>query len=296
MSVNIPTHYGRQYADTLMLLLQQKGSRLRGCVMEKSDYKGEQASPVDQEGPVEMQSVDSRFEAMGRVDSDSDRRWLFPKSYDLPQMVDHFDELKVLLDPKSQKVQNAVNAAGRQIDRRIIAGMLGTNYTGKNGDTTTTALAGNTIVVDEGSSVDTGLTVAKLIKAKEILMSHNVDTDNDPLYCGITAKQQTSLMREAQVISLDYNEKPVLVEGKVTSFMGFKFVHSELFGETLSSGDEQCLAWAKSGVHLGLWEDVRTDISQRKDLRGLPWQVYLWLTIDACRLEEKKVVNIKCNV
>lgn len=294
MSVNFPIHYARQYADTIMLLLQQRGSRLRPCVTEKADYRGEQAAPVDQIGSVEMQEVTTRFAPMERVDCDFDRRWVFPKSYDLPQLVDHFDLLKSITDPKGMYVQNGLFAAGRRLDRSIISGMLGTNKTGKDGATSTAFLSTNVVTVQEGASVDTGLTVPKLIKARELLMGNNADMDTEQFFIGITAKENSALLRESQVISLDYNEKPVLTLGKVTSFMGFQFVHSELFGEQLSGGYHQCLAWAKSGVHLALWEDVRTDIAQRKDLKGLPWQVYLWLTLDACRLEEKKVVNIKC--
>jgi hypothetical protein len=295
MSVNVPTWYGRQYADNVMLLLQQKGSKLRSTVTEGM-YKGEQASPMEQEGPVEMLLVDTRFEPMPRVDSDADRRWLFPNSYDLPQMVDHFDKLKTLVDPQSKKVENATFAAGRRIDRTIIRGMLGDNRTGKNGDVITPFLSTNVVPVDEGSSgTNTGLTVAKLIKARELLMGHNLDLDTEQLYMGITSKEASSLLRESQVISLDYNERPVLTNGKITQFMGFTFIHSELFGEQLVGGDHVLPAWAKSGVHLGLWEDTRTDISQRKDIRGLPWQVYLWITMDAARTEEKKVVKVVCD-
>ena len=294
MSVNLPNHAVRQYADTIMLLLQQQGSRMRHAVTEGT-YKGEQASPVDQFGLVEMQEVTTRFEEMTRTDADADRRWVFPSSFDLMQLVDHFDLLKNLNDPKGKYVQNALQAAGRRVDRTLITNMLGSNKTGKEGGTTTSFLAGNVIAVDHDSSVNTGMTTAKLIKAKEILLGHNVDVDNDPLFCGITSKENTSLLKEATVISLDYNDRPVLVDGKIRSFMGFNFIHSELFGENLSSGDHQCLAWAKSGVHLALWEDVRTDVSQRKDLKGLPWQVYVWITLGATRLEEKKVVNIKCD-
>lgn len=294
MSVNIPIHYARQYADTIMLLLQQQGSKLRKAVTERADYKGEQASPVDQIGSIEMQEVTTRFEPMGRVDADYDRRWVFPSSYDLPQLVDSFDLLKTIVDPKGKYVQNGLFAAGRRVDRTLINGMLNANKTGKDGATTTTLPAGQIVGVQEGATVDTGLTVAKLIKAKEILLGNNVDVDADQLFCAITAKENSSLLREAQVVSLDYNERPVLVDGKVTSFMGFNFIHTELAGELLSSGYHQIPLWAKSGVHLALWEDVRTDIAQRKDLKGLPWQVYLWITLDACRLEEKKVVVAKC--
>jgi hypothetical protein len=27
-------------------------------------------------------------------------------------------------------------------------------------------------------------------------------------------------------------------------------------------------------MHLGMWQDMQHDVSQRKDLTGLPWQVY----------------------
>ncbi len=246
-------------------------------------------------GPVEMQALDTRFEPMNRVESDKDRRWVFPNAFDLNQLVDTFDELKQFTDPKSTKLKNATMAAGRQIDRTIIARMLGTNYTGKTGATTTAMLAGNLIGVQEGASVNTGMTVAKLIKAQQLMMSYDIDLESEELYCGITSTENASLLREAQVISLDYNERPVLVDGRITKFMGFTFVHSELFGETLSSGDHACPVWAKSGVHLAMWSDIRTKVSERDDLRGIPWQAYIKLMIDACRIEEKKVLSIACD-
>jgi hypothetical protein len=41
-------------------------------------------------------------------------------------------------------------------------------------------------------------------------------------------------------------------------------------------------------MYLGIWNDIRTDVSQRKDKGGLPWQVYVYGTFGATRLEEKK--------
>lgn len=74
-----------------------KDSRLRGLVTE-GQYIGEQASPVDQLDAVEMQSVDGRFQAMPRVDADTTRRWVTPQDFDLPQMIDSFDKLRLLTD------------------------------------------------------------------------------------------------------------------------------------------------------------------------------------------------------
>jgi hypothetical protein len=45
-------------------------------------------------------------------------------------------------------------------------------------------------------------------------------------------------------------------------------------------------------MHFGMWNDVTTDITQRKDLQGLPWQAYVYMTAGATRIEENKVVRI----
>jgi len=108
----------------------------------------------------------------------------------------------------------------------------------------------------------------------------------------ITAQQHDDLLNEAQAISLDYNTRPVLVDGKITAFMGFNFVHCERLPVDGSSY-RRVPAYAKSGVHLGMWNDINTQISMRDD-KGYATQVYVKGTFGATRTEEKKVVEIKC--
>lgn len=292
MSINIPSHYAQQYATNIELLLQQKGSRLRGRVTEGS-YKGEQASPVDQIGAVEMQEVTTRFGEMGRVDAAVDRRWVLPTDYDLPQLIDSFDKLRLLTDPESSYVQNAVFAAGRQFDRLIIDAFFDAANTGKTGTTSTSHGAGQQIDDAFGASGTVGLTVAKLREAKRILMAADVDMEMETLYCAVTAKQHDDLLAEAQVISTDFNDKPVLVEGKIQRFLGIEFIHTELL-ETDASSYRRVPVWAMSGVHLGLWNDITTNVSRRSDLQGEPFQAYVYMTAGATRLEEEKVVEIQC--
>lgn len=292
MSVNIPSIYAQQYATNIQLLLQQKGSKLRGLVTSGS-YIGEQASPVDQVGSVEMQEVVGRFEAMGRVDAAVDRRWIQPLDFDLPQLIDSFDKLRLLIDPQSVYVQNAVFAAGRKIDDLIIDSCFAAAKTGKTGSTSTSFLAGNQIAVNHGASGNTGLTVAKLREARRLLMSHEVDLDMEDPTVVATSKQMDNLLAEAQVISLDFNDRPVLVDGKLKRFLGMNFVHSERL-DVDGSSYRRVPVFVKSGMHLGIWNDITTDVSQRKDLKGLPFQAYVYLTANATRIEEKKVVEIKC--
>lgn len=292
MSVNIPNHYAQQFATNIELLLQQKDSRLRGLVTQGS-YVGEQASPVDQVDAVEMQSVTGRFEAMPRVDADTARRWVLPSDFDLPQLIDSFDKLRLLTDPASKYVENAVSAAKRKMDDVIIDAFFGTAKTGKTGSTSTTFPSGQQVAVNHGASGNTGLTVAKLREARKLLRAAEVDMDMDPITCVISAKQEDNLLAEAQVISLDFNDRPVLVDGKLKSFLGMNFVHSERL-DTDGSSYRRVPVFAKSGMHLGIWNDISTDVSQRKDLRGMPYQAYVYMTVGATRLEEEKIVEIKC--
>lgn len=294
MSNNIPLWYVSQYATNIQLKLQQMGSRLRGSVTLGS-YVGDQASPVDQVGSVEAQKVTGRFNPMGRVDAELDRRWVFPVSYDLPQLIDSFDKLKILTDPMSSYVQNAAHAMGRAQDDEILAAATGDAKTGNKGETPVTFAAGQVVSVQEGAASPTNFTVAKLKAALKLLMQAEVDLDNDMIFAPINAAAHDSLLNETQIIDADYNEKPVLVEGKIKRFLGINFIHTErlLSGVDDQAGTSDIIPiYAKSGMHLGMWQDIRTDISQRKDIQGLPYQAYCYGTFGASRLEEEKVVKV----
>lgn len=299
MSINLPTFYVEQFSTNIALLLQQKGSVLRGAVTTGS-YVGNQASPVDQVGAVVAQKVTSRFAPMGRVDAVLDRRWVFPTDYDLPQLIDSFDKLRLIVDPESAYVQNAVYAMGRAMDDEILSAVFGTNKTGVDGSTSTilpTSTSTNVVSVDTGGTAS-NLNVAKLRKAKKFLMAAQVDLDNDPIYCAITSAEHDSLLNEIQVISNDYNTTPVLVNGRVQSFLGFNFIHCERLttGTDDTSGTStQIPVWAKSGLHLGIWNDTQASVDQRTDLQGKPWQAYVQGTFGATRLEEKKIIKIWCH-
>ncbi len=294
MSVNIPTHYVQQFSTNVALLLQQKGSKLRGAVTVGS-YVGKQASPVDQIGAVEAQQVTSRFAPMGRVDAAVDRRWVTPTDYDLPQLIDTFDKLRLITDPESVYVVNAQMALGRKMDARIIAAFLGSAQTGEQGGTATSFTAGNEVDVAVGGT-NSRLNVAKLLAVRELMMANHIDFDNEEIFCGLTAKDNTALLNEAQVVSSDFNGgvKPVLQDGKVIQFLGFKFIHCELI-ESLNAGTNEVNipVWVKSGMHLGVWNDIQASVSKRNDLQGEPYQAYVYGSFGATRLEENKVYNIE---
>lgn len=293
MSLNIPDHYVKEFSTNVELLLQEKGTKLRGSVME-GRHVGESASPVDQIGTVEMQEVTNRFAPMGRVDAAVDRRWVSPRDFDLPQSIDTFDKLRLITDPESSYTQNAVFAAGRKIDTLIIQAFQGTALTGKAGATSTSFTSGNEVAVTVGGS-NSRLNVAKLLSVKETMRINHIDFDSEEVYAGLTAKDESALLNEIQITSEQFNrqDKPVLSDGKITRFLGITFIYCELI-ETVATGTNKVNVpvWVKSGMHLGIWKDVETSISRRNDLRGEPWQSYVTATFGATRTQENKVYNI----
>ncbi len=294
MASQIPLFYVSQFSSNIQLKLQQEGSVLRNCVMSGT-HVGSQASPVDQFGAIVGNKVVGRYNPMTRIDANTDRRWVFPQDYDAPQLLDSFDMLRLLIDPMSPMTTNAVYAIGRNIDDEILAGLLNANFTGNNGTTSTTLASTQVVGVNQGAASATNMTVAKLREGRRILMSNNLNLDREELYCAMNATNIDNLLAETQVISSEFNDQKVLVNGKLTKFLGVNIVHTELL--TTGTDDQAgtstgCPMWAKSGAYLGIWGDIQTSIDRRTDLTGIPMQAYVKATIGATRLEEKKVVKI----
>lgn len=289
MSFQVSTAFVQQYTTNVGLLLQQRGSKLRDAVTVGS-YTGKAAKAVEQIGAVTAQARTSRHADTPLISTPHDARWVFPTDYEWADMIDDQDKLRMLIDPTSPYAVNGAYALGRAMDDLIITAALGTAMTGENGSTST-AFATATQQIAVGA---TGLTVAKLRQARRILMANEVDVAMDPLYIAVTAQQMDNLLGTTEVTSSDYNTVKTLVSGDVDTFLGFKFIQVERLGLD-GSGDRRCIAWAKSGLHLGLWNDITTKISERAD-KSYATQVYVKGTFGATRTEEKKVVEIICDV
>jgi hypothetical protein len=287
MGFEVTTAFVQQYTTNVGLLLQQRGSKLRDYVTVGS-YTGKAAKAVEQIGAVTAQPRVSRHADTPLISTPHDARWVFPTDYEWADLVDDQDKLRMLIDPTSPYAINGAYALGRAMDGLIISAALGTAKTGENG-TTNTAFATATQQVAVGTS---GLTVAKLRSAREILLSNDVDVEVDPLFIAVTAKQLDDLLGTTEVTSSDYNTVKALVQGQIDTFLGFKFIHTELLGVN-GSNNRRVIAWAKSGLHLGMWNDVNTRIDQRSD-KSYATQVYVKGTFGATRTEEKKVVEILC--
>lgn len=295
MSINLLDHSVYQYSTDIALLLQERGSKLRGLV-STGNHHGRQASPVNQIGAIEAQTPAGRFAPKARVDAALARRWVLPVDKDISQLIDQFDVLRLNEEDAGLSAaysENASLAMGRAMDDAIIDAALGASTTGEQGGSSEAFdTANQSILSDFGASADTGLTVAKLIECQRMFMVNNVDLDMDPATLIISPRQHANLLNQVEVVSTEFNERPVLVDGKLKQFMGFSIIISNRLDAV--STDTAVIAFVKSGMYLGIWSDIQATSSIRNDLSGEPVDLYTKATYAATRLEQGKVIRILC--
>lgn len=295
MSENLSKLFTTQFSTLIELKLQQMGSKLRDKVKTGS-HVGKLASPINQIGAIQMKAPVGRFAPKSQQNADFTRRWVMPQDGEIDQLIDSFDELRTIVDPKSQYLQNATMAVGRGWDDAIIAAFFGSSNTGVDAGTLVTETFDTTnfqIASTFGSSAPSGLTVAKLIEAKRIFEHYHNDLEVEEPTLVIGSQQGSDLLNQVQVVSTEFNDKPVLVDGKVKRFLGFNIVTSERLATAASV--RNCPIFVQSGMYLGMWKDITNRASIRNDLSSEPYDLYTCTTFGASRLQPGKVLSILCS-
>ena len=207
--------------------------------------------------------------------------------YEYADLIDNQDKIRTLIDPTSSYALAAAYALGRAQDDEIITAVAGTAYSGETGSTSV-ALPSSQKITESGTD---GLTIAKLRSAKEIMDSGNVDP-SIPRWIVVGPKQITNLLGTTEVTSSDFNSVKALANGEVNSFLGFNFIVSNRL--SIASSKRNVIAFAQDGITLGVGKDVQARIDERSD-KSYATQVYYCMSIGATRMEEEKVVEIKCH-
>ena len=284
MSTQITTAFVEQYKSNVFHLAQQKGSRLRGAV--KTETVTGKAHFFERIGSTAAQLRTSRHSDTPRVDTPHSRRKVTMNDYDWADLIDQEDKVRMLISPQSEYAQAGAFAMGRAMDDAIITAATGTALGGVAGGTSIVLPSAQKVVHASG-----GLTVAKLISAKEILDAAETNPD-EAKYLVCAASQISDLLAITSITSSDFNSVKALVQGQIDSFMGFKFIRTERLG-TDANGNRQVLAFNQSALGLAVGSDISTKISERAD-KNYATQVFLSMTIGATRVEDEKMVEIAC--
>ena len=285
MSTQITTAFVSQFSSNIQMLSQQMGSLLRNAV-DVETVTGEKAF-FDQVGSAAAVLRTSRHADTPLIETPHSRRMVTMSDYEYADLIDDQDKVRLLVDPTSTYSRAAAAAMGRAMDDAIIAAALGTALTGKDGSTST-SFATSTNQIAAGA---TGLTLAKLISAKEILDAGDVDP-SIPRYIVVSPKQITNLLNSTTVTSSDFNTVKALAMGEINSFVGFNFIVSNRLGVDGSSA-RRVIAFAGDGIKLAIGREPVARIDERAD-KSYATQIYYAMTLGSTRMEEKKVVEVLC--
>ena len=124
MSFQITTAFVDQYSSNVQMLVQQKGSVLRGLVLQES-VKAKEAY-FEQIGSVAAVKKTTRHADTPRVETPHKRRRLTLSTYNWADLIDNDDKVRMLIDPTSEYSMAAAWAMGRAIDEEIVDAALGT--------------------------------------------------------------------------------------------------------------------------------------------------------------------------
>lgn len=298
MSTQIETAWVNQFSSNVVHLAQQRTSRLRACVRVEP-LNGEYGY-FDQIGSVEMVERTSRHADTPSTEVPHSRRRVEMADWEAADLIDSQDVQRMLTNPQSRYTEAFAAGEGRRIDRTIIAGFFAAAATGKTGSTSVSFPSGNQVAVDyveSGSAVNSFITIAKLRRGVELLDAGEAGTGDqgqamEERFIYLSAKQKAKLLATTEVTSSDYNTVKALVQGEIDTFMGLKFVRGELFA-TDASGYERVPIWVKSGMLLA---EGQTGVTRAAEdpTKGFNVRVYRKASYGATRMEEPKVIEIKC--
>jgi hypothetical protein len=219
MSIEIPVSYVETFGRNVHMLAEQRAARLRGTVMDEEDVVGESFT-VERIGGVDVNQVTTLHGDTPLNNTPHSRRIGYIKDYDVADLIDRTSQVKKLIDLNSPYTMRHAGAMGRAIDDEVISALGGSAASGKNGATLVALPAAQKVAVN-----GTGLTVSKVIEAREIIDESDVD-EFLTRYAVVTAKQISDMLDDDKITSSDFNSVQALVEGKITSWMGFEWIRS----------------------------------------------------------------------
>lgn len=280
MSETITVAMVRQYNANVTFQYQQKGSKLRGKVREKVTKA--KYDFFERIGPTAAQKKTVRHGATPLMNTLHTRRRAEMSDYEWADLADKQDEIRILIQPTSAYVVNGAWALGRAFDDEVILAFNASAREGEDGGTTTAFPAAQQI-----ANGGTGLTVAKLLAAKELF--DNADVDEDMRHIVTSPAGILDLLNDPQVTSADFNTVRALVSGTVNGpFIGFDYTTTTRL--PVASNIRSSFAWHSNTMGMAVGMDLTTRISERDDL-GYATQVYLMASFGGVRVLDEGVVQ-----
>lgn len=286
--------YSQQYASAVELLAQQLTPRIASLFTPMTAV-GKAATVVNQIDAFEADERTTLYAPMPLSSATHKRPWVYPRHFDKALPFDSIEQMQMNANPQSAYVQGVVAAINRKMDDEAIRAFFAArNLETNDGGVASDSFSSSFQVGVSVGGTTSGLNVEKLQAALEILRGQEVF--DEQIHCVISPKQERNLMNEIEVTSSDFTAKMILDKGTMagSGFMGINWVISNRL-LTDGSSYRRVPFFTSAGMSFCTWDGgMKTNVSQRVDLQGLPWQVYGEGHFGAVRRDALKVVEIKC--
>ena len=287
MSSTYEQAYINRFSDDLRHLVEQTASKLRPAVKIEM-AKGENHF-FNRLGTFTASQRTARNEAVDLQDAPHSRRMATIKTYDAATTIDTIDEVKTAIDPTSAYAMKLARAHAKNLDDVIIEAALGSASTGKDGSGSQAFDTSNQQIA-HGSA---GFTVAKFNQAMRILEGNEVDIDGGvDLVLLLGARGVEDLLGESNFVSFDFQETKTLAGRKLPAFRGVNIIRTQRVTDKTSGTTFRGLMMTTDTIRVAMAKDLKVDISDRKDLKGHPKQIYTETSFGAVRMEEETIVDV----
>lgn len=285
MSNFVTEAFVQQFADNFLHLSQQMTSRFERAVAIESGIKGTSKS-INRLGQRTAQRRTSRHGDTPINDQPHSTRYVDLFDWEDGDMLDDQDKIRLMTDPTSEYTRAMVQALSRAKDDVIIQALSGV----ARSSTGNVALPSTQKIAVGG----TGLTKAKMIQARKLFRSNEADEENgQDLFLGYSSTALSDLLSDTTLTNSEVNTVLSLQSGQLRDgkLMGFTMIPSERFAKV--STTRYLYAWAKTGVVLGIGEEIKVRIGEDPG-KGYNMRPYAKMSLGAVRVEEEKVVEIAC--
>ncbi len=301
--LTIDQFYTDQFDANWQHLVQQNEGRVHSLVRQET-VKGKRKL-LNFIGKSKARLITTRSGKTIPSNTPFAKRKLSLRAYDEVYHEDEWDAelLGDVTSPRSAVVISHASAFQRAYDEAVIEAATGTAYIGEDGDEAVDLPNGQKVPVNYihgGTGSNSGLTLAKIIKAKSILGKNEAAGQNktgvmgDQLIFLVTQQQLDDLLVNVdQVSNSRYADVKALVNGEVNQFMGFTFIRTQLLELNSSTDVRTCIAFVSSGVAFSK-NGMSTKITVRDDLNET-LQIRTKGRHGATRTEEEKVVAVYCD-
>lgn len=288
MNNTITAAFVMQFHDGFVTAAEQKESRLESTVTSRGMITGSSFTANDM-GSIEANQVVNRYGDTEWTIPDAGTRQALMSDYDIAVPIDQFDLPKLLANPQGPYLERSIAAMNRKKDAVIYAAAIGSalRKTDELGTFTGVAVPAGQAIAHGG----TGMTKAKIIQAKKLFRTNECDEHNsEELFFTYDAGILEDILSDTTLTSADFMAVKMLQEGDVSGkWLGFKWVPYEALSGTTN---KKAIAYAKSGIHVGMGQGIVTDIGPRRDKRNLI-QIYAAMSIGSVRVNEQKVVTVE---